>query len=130
MIIVKAQKLISKPTLPRKWKAPKRFEVGTGETEFHASVEDHYSAIYYETLEFIIQCIGDRFDQVEYRMYIKLETLLRKQVEHKSELDYVKELYGDDINYYSDLEVQFQTIAPVVKGKVSLREIQYLASLS
>jgi len=53
-----------------------------------------------------------------------------KQVEHKSELDYVKELYGDDINY-SDLEVQFQIIAPVVKGKMSLREIiQYLASIS
>jgi len=64
---------------------------------------------------------------------MKLETLLVKgckQVEHKSELDYVKEFYGDDINY-SDLEVQFQTIAPVVKGKVFLKEIiQYLASIS
>jgi len=61
---------------------------------------------------------------------MKLEMLLLKgckQVEHKSELDYVKELYGDDINY-GDLEVQFQTIAPVVKGKgVSQRD---LASIS
>ena len=42
----------------------------------------------------------------------------------------MKELYGNDINY-SDLEAQFQTIAPIGKGKVPLREIiQYLASLS
>ena len=60
VIIVKAQKLnISKPTLPRKRKAPKRFEVGTGEAEFHASVENHYRAIYYEALDLIIQCIDD-----------------------------------------------------------------------
>ena len=66
-------------------------------------------------------------------MYMNLEALLLKgckQVEHQSELESVRELYGDDI-HYSNLEVQFQTIAPVIKGKVSLKEIvQYLSSLS
>jgi len=39
--------------------APKRFEVETGEAEFHAGVADHYRAIYYEALDQIIQCIDD-----------------------------------------------------------------------
>ena len=128
------QKLnFGEPTLPRKRKAPKRFEVGIGEAEFHVNVEEHYRAIYYEALDLIIQCIDDRFNQVGYRMYMNLETLLLKgckQVEHSGELEHVKELYSDDI-YYGNLEVQFQTIAPVMKGKVSFKEIiQYLSSLS
>ena len=48
----------------------KRFGVRTGEAEFHATVEDHYRAIYYEALDLIIQCINDRFDQLDYRMYV------------------------------------------------------------
>ena len=53
-----------------------------------------------------------------------------KQEEHASELDIVKEIYEDDINF-SNLEVQFQTIAPVLKDDISLGAIvQYLVSLS
>ncbi|XP_065886227.1 zinc finger MYM-type protein 1-like [Dysidea avara] len=118
VLSIKAQKLnIGEPTLPRKRKAPKIFEVGIGEAGFHVNVEEHYRAIYYEALDLIIQCIDDRFDQVGYRMYMNLETLLLKgckQVEHSSELEHVKELYSDDI-HYGNLEVQFQTIAPVMK---------------
>ena len=134
VLAVKAQKLnIGEPTLPRKRKVPRRFEIGDGEAEFHANVEDHYRSIYYEALDLIIQCIDDRFDQAGYRIYVTLEALLLKgckQEEHASELDIVKELYEGDVNF-SNLEVQFQTIAAALKDDISLSAIvQYLVSLS
>ena len=131
---VKAQKLnIGEPTLPRKRKAPRRFEIGESQAEFPSSVEDHYRAIYYEALDLILQCIDDRFDQAGYKMYSTLEALLIKgckQIDHTNELSCVRELYGGDIEY-NNLEVQFQTIAPAVQNNVTLNEIvQYLANLS
>ena len=66
-------------------------------------------------------------------MYVTLEALLLKgckQEEHASELDIVKELYEGDVNF-SNLEVQFQTIAAALKDDISLSAIvQYLVSLS
>ena len=38
-------------------------------TEFHSNVIDHYRMLYFETLDLIIQCIDDRFDQPGYRIY-------------------------------------------------------------
>lgn len=64
VLTVKAQKLdIGEPTLPRKRKAPRRLEIGDGESEFHPNVEDQYRIIYYEALDLIID---DRFDQAGY----------------------------------------------------------------
>lgn len=65
-------------------------------------------------------------------MYATLEALLLKgcKQEDVSELDIVKELYEGDVNF-SNLEVQFQMIAPGLKDDISFSAIvQYLVSLS
>ena len=73
-IIMQANELdIAKPTLPRKRKAPRRYEVGDGTGITPSSPEYHYKAIYYETLDTVIGCISDKFKQEGYQMYSKLE---------------------------------------------------------
>ena len=67
---------VDKPTLPKRCTAPSRFEVGTGESHYPSSIEDHYRIQYFEALDLLIACIKDRFDQIGYRVYSKLETLL------------------------------------------------------
>ena len=67
---------VDDPVLPRRRKAPARFEVGTGESHHPSSIEDHYRVQFFEALDLLIACIKDRFDQPGYRVYSKLETLL------------------------------------------------------
>ena len=43
--------------LPTKRKAPRGFEVGTDETQFPATVEEHYHRYYFEVLDLVINCI-------------------------------------------------------------------------
>ena len=74
-IITQANELdIAEPTLPRKRKAPRRYEVGVGTGVTPSSPEDHFKAIYYEALDTVIGCIGDRFKQEGYQMYSKLNS--------------------------------------------------------
>ena len=58
----------SAPTLPCKWKAPKKLEVGEGSAHYVATPEEHYRAIYIEELDLILACIRDRFDMLGYRI--------------------------------------------------------------
>ena len=48
------------PVLPRKRRAPARFEIGTGEGSHSATVEDHYRQAYFEVLDLAIASITDR----------------------------------------------------------------------
>ena len=67
---------VDEPTLPRRRKAPSRFEVGAGESHYPSSIEDHYRVQYFEALDLLIACTKDRFNQPGYRVYCNLETLL------------------------------------------------------
>lgn len=67
---------IGEPVLPRKHKAPKRFEVGSSEGVSPPSAENHYKVIYFEALDTVITCIRSRFHQEGFQMYFKLEQLL------------------------------------------------------
>ena len=51
------------PTLPRKRKAPRRFEIGTDEGSHSGTVEDHYHQAYFEALDLAIAGISDWFSQ-------------------------------------------------------------------
>ena len=66
---------VAEPTLPRRYKTPSRFEVGTEESHYPSSIEDHYKVQYFVTLDLLIACIKDHFNQPGYRVYCKLETL-------------------------------------------------------
>ena len=70
---------VSEPSLPRKQKAPKRFEVGTSEGFFLHTPEALFRVEYMEALDLVINFIRERFNQPGYRIYCNLENLLLKQ---------------------------------------------------
>ena len=69
---------VGAPALPRKRKAPQRYQIGTAEGDFHTAPEDYYRQIYYEALDFVVQAVSDRFDQPGYRVYQNLEELVAR----------------------------------------------------
>ena len=95
---MQANKLdIAEPTLPRKHKAPRRYEVGIGTGVTPSSPEDQFKVIYYEALDTVIGCISDRFIQEGYQMYSNLEQLLITEEQPKEEdIDAVLKFYGSD----------------------------------
>ncbi|XP_028407434.1 zinc finger MYM-type protein 1-like [Dendronephthya gigantea] len=91
---------ISEPRLPRKRKAPARYEMGEAEPWHPKTSEDLYRKIYYEALDLITSAINERFDQPSFKSYSKLEALLLKSLKSEDislELAFVKELYPQDI---------------------------------
>ena len=45
---------VSQPTLPRRSKVPRRYDIGTSSCHFPASIEDHYRPIYYEAIDTLV----------------------------------------------------------------------------
>lgn len=99
-IIAQASKLdIGEPTLPRRRKAPRRYEVGESDSSgvTPCSPQDHYRVTYFEAIDTVIGCISDRFQQEGYRMYCKVEQLLLKtEQDHGGEVDEILKFYGSD----------------------------------
>ena len=92
---------IHDPVLPRKRRAPRRYEVGSGEGSFEEDVQVHYRRIFYEALDLIISCIKNRFEQPGYQVYRKLEDLVVKAAKkevYDEELEFVCNFYGQDFN--------------------------------
>ena len=67
---------VGEPSLPRKRKVPKRFEVGTSEGFSLHTPEALFRVQYMEALDLVINFIRDRFNQPGYRIYCNLENLL------------------------------------------------------
>ena len=57
---------VSTPGLPRRKRAPWRFEVGETAPEYPDAVQDHYWRIYFETIDLLIAAIQERFQQRGY----------------------------------------------------------------
>ena len=92
---------VDEPALPRRRKAPKRYEIGSSEGDFPLEVEAYYRQIYFEALDLIICGIQDRFDQPGYRVYCKLEDLLVKAADkedHKEEFEFFTKFYNEDFD--------------------------------
>ena len=97
-IVLQANELeIEEPTLPRRRKVPRRYEVGTGTADHTpSSPKDHYRAIYFEGLDTAIGCIANRFKQEGYQMYCKVEQLLVGGGQTEDEVKEVLAFYGSD----------------------------------
>ena len=54
---------VSLPTLPRRRKVPRWFEVGESEGEYPTEVNDHYRRIYFEAIDLITATIDSSFQQ-------------------------------------------------------------------
>ena len=89
---------IGEPILPRKRRAPSRFEDGLAPPEFPSSVEDHFHQIYFEAIDNVIGGLKDRFEQPGYTTYSQREQLLIKASQGKDfsqEVDFCCDFYKD-----------------------------------
>ena len=128
------------PVLPRKRRAPQRFEIGSGEGSHSETVEDHYRHQYYEALDIAITSITTRFDQPGYAMYKNLESLLvcaANGQDCDEYFDHVTSLYKDDFDrallsaQLQNLRTWFADREPRTTGTVSLGEcVAFLQGLS
>ena len=124
------------PRLPRKRRAPRRFEIGTGEGSHSATVEDHYRQTYFEVLDLAIAGILDRFNQPGYAVYYNLESLLVSAANNEpfnEQFHEVVTFYEDDFDS-SQLSAQlenFGTFFSEKTEKISLRDsLQGLQKMS
>ena len=100
------------PALPRKRKAPSRYEIGSGEGFHSVTVEDYYRLQYYEALDATIFSIKNRFDQPGYKMYKNLESTLVGAANGQmfgEWLDSITTFYKDDFDR-SVLSAQLQNL--------------------
>ena len=112
---------VNDPTLPRKRKAPRRYEDGDATAEFPETPKAHYRRIYYEVLDLLIKSIEDIFDQPGYRVYSCLEQLLLKSVkkqDYTEELKTVIDVYQDDFQE-SNLRTQLETLSHDLPGNIT-----------
>ena len=128
------------PVLPRKRRAPERYEIGSGEASYSATLEEHYRRQYYEALDIAVTSIMTRFDQPGYAMYRSLESLLVQAAngqENDQQLDIVTALYKADFDRallstkLQNLGTWFADKEPKKTGTVSLAEcVAFLQGLS
>ena len=85
---------IEELVLPRIRNVPRRYEVGSSSGVSPLSPESHYRTIYYETIDTVIACISDWFNQEGY--HSKLEQMLVDDGQSEEEIDEVLTFYGSD----------------------------------
>ena len=64
--------------LPRRTRAPRRIEIGTGEPTYPVTAQGYYRRIYFEAIDLMMNAIDQRFDQPSFDTYAKMEPLLIK----------------------------------------------------
>ena len=95
---------VNEPTLPRRRKLPKLYETGDADYEYPSSSKDLYRQQYFEALDMAINYIQDRFDQLGFLRYRRLQDSLLKSavhVEDPTAADDIKHgmyVYKGDIN--------------------------------
>ena len=103
VILIKKNKhsSIPEPSLPRRRRAPARFEIGTGNPSYPDTPKDYYRRIYFEGLDGIIAAIHERFNQPSFIAYLNLESLLLKALnseDYSDSLRYLNDNYSDDVD--------------------------------
>ena len=97
----KATKLdVDAPKLSSKGRAPTTIEEffgGKSAPEYASDVFPHYCRIYFKILDCIINAIEDRFDQEDFKTYVKFKKLLLKAAKG----DVFSHAYNDDMATYS-----------------------------
>ena len=109
---------VNDPALPRKPRAPQRLQIGLISGDFHSSPHDWYHQIYYESLDFVVQAVTDRFNQPGYRVYVNLQELLLKACKgeaYEPEMQAVLDIYKDDLSKL-EVEAQLPLLKPLCSG--------------
>ena len=116
---------MDEPELPRKRNAPRRFEVGTGESSFSTTPEDLYRQKYMEAIDLVVNFIRNHFDQlyVRYKIYCTLENLLLKAAkaeDYTAEIKFVLGFMGVTLTFFFLLNLNFLLVFLMVSIVISL----------
>jgi hypothetical protein len=120
LIKVKQYPAVAEPTLPRKRRAPARYETGNAEPVYPPTARDHYRKVYFEAVDHLISSVKERFDQPAFKVYATLETLLLRaakgeDISNSKEMEDLKLTFSADVNV-NTLVAQLCTFGLLVKG--------------
>ena len=106
--------------MPRRTRAPRRIEIGTGEPTYPVTAQDYYRRIYFEAIDLMMNAIAidQRFDQPSFDTYAKMESLLIKTLnsqDKSEELKFMEKQYNDDVNI-SVLTTQMEILQVLLKN--------------
>ena len=134
VILLQESNDINEAELPRKRKAPARFQAGSRGYHSHTP-KDLYRPMYLECVDHIVNCVRMHFDQPGYAVLMRLENLLlnaAKNQPYDEDLAFVLQHYGSDFNAVS-LKTQLQLFTTTMAEgfDVSVSSIRsYFQSLS
>ena len=105
-VLTHAKRLdVNEPTLPRQRSQPRSmqnyFGYGKGKEAVHTCPKDLYRKHYFEAFDTVINCIENRFDQEDFKMYALLEQVLLKAAKHDEYEEELKEVilfYKEDFD--------------------------------
>ena len=80
---LQSQLSVNKPSLRSRRKAPRRYEIGTGEGHFADTPKQLFRLNYFEVLDLVVSFIRQRFNQPGYGVYRHLQDLLLKAASGK-----------------------------------------------
>ena len=107
---------IEDPVLPRKRKAPQRFEEGsTG--HFFQTPEDYYRKMFFEAYDNVINGIEARFDQNDFKIYANLQEVILRSFNGKDNTDALEKtvaMYKDDFDEFS-LQTQLKLLPSIAQ---------------
>ena len=92
---------VDEPQLPRRQKAPKRYEDGSTSGDFHDTPKAFYRQLYYEAIDSIVNTLENQSHQPGYEIYCKLEDQLVKastKEDFQALLDFICSFYKDDFH--------------------------------
>ena len=108
---------MSGPMLPRRTRAPRRIEIGTGKPTYPVTAQDYYKRTYLEAIDLMMNAIDQLLDQPSFDTYAKMEFLLIKTLnsqDESEELKFIEIPYNDDVNI-SMLTAQMEILQVLLK---------------
>ena len=87
--------------LPRRTRAPRRTDIGTGEPTYPVTAQDFYRRIDFEGIDLMLNTIDQRFDQPSFDTCTRMESLSVKALnsqDNSTELQFMEKFYDDGVN--------------------------------
>jgi Domain of unknown function (DUF4371)/hAT family C-terminal dimerisation region len=122
---------VAEAKLPRFIQRPRRYNEGSDPQPIHQSPETYYRQLYFNSIDTVVNCIEDRFNQRDYKIYAHLEDLLIKAgngKDYDEELDTVLAFYGNDFDAHM-LRAQLQSLHTLMTERGSAQEAVNFTSI-
>ena len=105
------------PKLPRQRNLSDPYEEGGAPVKFVSKFEDYLCQVFYQTIDMVVNCIRDRFQQKDYIETLQtMEILPLKALREEDfghELQQMSSFFSSDLDKF-ELETQLQTLIHIV----------------